>query len=107
MKLSGSALSSAAHWASYLVHQGQIDAHSSVQIGMRGNPRTLDWLEPSLELGYEVISIDRYRELFENGRLTDNVQQETWGLDGQAINYFRQGDFETAEQLLASAASNW
>ncbi len=54
---------SAAHWASYLVHQGQIDAHSSVQIGMRGNPRTLDWLEPSLELGYEVISMDRYREI--------------------------------------------
>ena len=54
---------SAAHWASYLVHQGQIDAHSSVQIGMRGNPRSLDWLEPSLELGYEVISIERYREL--------------------------------------------
>ena len=54
---------SAAHWASYLVHQGHIDPHSSVQIGMRGNPRTLDWLEQSLDLGYEVITMERYREL--------------------------------------------
>ena len=30
---------------------------------MRGNPRTLDWRKPSEELGYEVISMDRYREI--------------------------------------------
>jgi guanidinopropionase len=54
---------SAAHWASYLVRQGQVDAARSVQIGIRGNPRTADWLGPSYELGYEVVPIDRYREL--------------------------------------------
>jgi guanidinopropionase len=54
---------SAAHWASYLVRQGQVDPARSVQIGIRGNPRTADWLGPSYELGYEVIPIDRYREL--------------------------------------------
>jgi guanidinopropionase len=54
---------SAAHWASYLVRQGQVDAARSVQIGIRGNPRTADWLGPSYELGYEVIPIERYREL--------------------------------------------
>ena len=54
---------SAAHWASYLVHNGHIDAHHSIQIGMRGNPRTLDWRKPSEDLGYEVVSIQRYREL--------------------------------------------
>jgi len=54
---------SAAHWASYLVRQGQVDATRSVQIGMRGNPRTADWLQPSYDLGYEVVPIDRYREL--------------------------------------------
>jgi len=54
---------SAAHWAAYLVHQGQVDASKSVQIGIRGNPRTLDWLQPSYDLGYEVITMDRYREL--------------------------------------------
>ena len=54
---------SAAHWAAYLVRGGHIDASRSVQIGMRGNPRTLDWLRPSEELGYEVITMDRYRAI--------------------------------------------
>ncbi len=54
---------SAAHWASYLVHQGQVDARKSVQIGLRGNTRSFGWLEPSRKLGYEVIEIDRYRQL--------------------------------------------
>jgi guanidinopropionase len=54
---------SAAHWASYLVRDGHVDATRSVQIGIRGNPRTLDWLEPSYALGYEVITKERYDEL--------------------------------------------
>jgi guanidinopropionase len=57
------AVKSAAHWAAYLVRQGNIDPSSSVQIGMRGNPRTRDWLKPSYELGYEVITMTQYREL--------------------------------------------
>ena len=55
--------SSAAHWASYLVHQGYVDAHKSVQIGIRGNTYTLDTLEIPRRLGYEVIGMDRYEEL--------------------------------------------
>ena len=35
------AIKSAAHWASYLVRDGFVDASSSVQIGIRGNLRTL------------------------------------------------------------------
>lgn len=54
---------SAAHWASYLVHQGNVDPAKSIQIGMRGNARTLDWLKPSYEHGYEVITIEQFREL--------------------------------------------
>lgn len=54
---------SAAHWASYLVRQGQVDATKSTQIGLRGNTRSLDWLQPSYDLGYEVITMDRYREM--------------------------------------------
>ena len=54
---------SAAHWASYLVHQGQVDATKSVQIGMRGNTRSFGWLEPSRRLGYEVIEMERYRDI--------------------------------------------
>ncbi|MEM7194692.1 MAG: arginase family protein [Pseudomonadota bacterium] len=54
---------SAAHWASYLVKDGHVDPHTSIQVGIRGNPRTLDWLEPSFELGYEVVDIEQYREI--------------------------------------------
>ena len=54
---------SAAHWASYLVRDGHVDASQSVQVGIRGNVRTLDWLQPSYDLGYEVITMDRYNEL--------------------------------------------
>ena len=56
------AIKSAAHWASYLVRDGFVDASSSVQIGIRGNPRTLDWLDSSYELGYEVITKQKYDE---------------------------------------------
>ena len=42
---------------------GHVDATQSVQVGMRGNVRTLDWLQPSYDLGYEVITMDRYNEL--------------------------------------------
>lgn len=54
---------SAAHWASYLVHEGHVDASHSLQIGLRGNARRLDWLEPSHRLGYDVITMDDYREM--------------------------------------------
>lgn len=54
---------SAAHWASYLVREGRVDPKASVQIGMRGNPRTMSWFDPSYELGYEVVPISRYRQL--------------------------------------------
>ncbi len=54
---------SAAHWAAYLVRAGLIDSSRSVQIGMRGNPRTLDWWKTSSDLGYEVVPIKRYREM--------------------------------------------
>tara|TARA_Y100000590_G_scaffold452602_1_gene596062 strand:+ start:1094 stop:2071 length:978 start_codon:yes stop_codon:yes gene_type:complete len=53
---------SAAHWASYLVRQGNVDASCSTQIGIRGNPRTLDWLKPSYDLGYQVITMNDFKE---------------------------------------------
>ena len=54
---------SAAHWASYLVKQGNVDPKTSTQIGIRGNPRTLDWLQASYDIGYQVITMDEYKEL--------------------------------------------
>jgi guanidinopropionase len=40
-----------------------VDATRSVQIGIRGNTRTRDWLETSHALGYEVVTMARYREI--------------------------------------------
>lgn len=54
---------SAAHWGAYLCDQGQVDPTASVQIGLRGNPRTLDWLQPSYDYGYRVITMADYREM--------------------------------------------
>ena len=47
------------------MRDGHVDAHHSVQVGIRGNARTLDWLKPSYEHGYEVITMDRYKEIGE------------------------------------------
>ena len=62
--------------------------HTSVQVGIRGNPRTLDWLEPSYDLGYEVIDIERYRAIgidqaidIIDHRLADNPVYITFDLD--------------------------
>ena len=54
---------SAAHWAAYLVRDGHVDATHSLQVGIRGNTRSLDWLEPSYALGYEVVTMERYKEI--------------------------------------------
>lgn len=52
---------SAAHWGAYLADQGHIDPTRSVQIGIRGNPRTLDWLQGSYDYGYHVVTMAEYR----------------------------------------------
>ena len=79
---------SAAHWGSYLVINGHVEATKSMQIGLRGNPRTLDWLQPSYDLGYNVITMDEFRkkginnvinEILEN--LGDNPIYITFDLD--------------------------
>jgi len=79
---------SAAHWASYLVKQGNVDPHTSTQIGIRGNPRTLDWLQASYDIGYQVITMDEYREWGHekcakmiSDRLGDNPIYITFDLD--------------------------
>lgn len=52
---------SAAHWAAYLADQGQVAPRHSMQIGLRGHPRTLDWLQPSYDYGYNVVTMAEYR----------------------------------------------
>lgn len=53
---------SAAHWGAYLADQGQVDPTRSMQIGLRGHARTLDWLEPSYEYGYNVVTMREFRK---------------------------------------------
>ena len=79
---------SAAHWASYLVRQGNVDAKTSTQIGIRGNPRTLDWLKPSYDLGYQVITMNEFQKIGQKkssemilSRLDDKPVYVTFDLD--------------------------
>lgn len=53
---------SAAHWGAYLADAGLVDPRHSMQIGIRGHARTLDWLEPSYEYGYNVVTMKEYRQ---------------------------------------------
>ena len=52
---------SAAHWGAYLADQGHVDPKTSLQIGLRGHPRTLDWLQPAYDYGYNVVTMADYR----------------------------------------------
>ncbi len=52
---------SAAHWGAYLADQGDVDPTRSMQIGLRGHTRTLDWLQPSYDVGYNVVTMKDYR----------------------------------------------
>jgi len=52
---------SAAHWGAYLADDGLVNPKHSMQIGLRGHVRTLDWLEPSYEYGYNVVTMAEYR----------------------------------------------
>ena len=45
------------------MRQGNVDTHHSVQIGIRGNARTFGWLKPSYEHGYDVITMNRYKQI--------------------------------------------
>ncbi len=91
---------SAAHWGSYLVRQGQVDPHKSVQIGIRGNPRTLDWLEPSDRLGYKVITMDQYEEAGPE-RCMEIIQERI----GDAPLYIT-FDLDCLDPTIAPAVSN-
>jgi guanidinopropionase len=91
---------SAAHWGSYLVRQGNVDATKSVQIGMRGNTRTLDWLQPSYDLGYEVIDMERYREI--GAKESMRIIDERLGDEPVYITF----DLDCLDATVAPAVSN-
>lgn len=91
---------SAAHWGAYLVDQGLVDAKNSMQIGLRGHPRTLDWLEPSYEYGYNVVTMKEYRK---RGAL-DVVRQVKEVLEGKPV--YITFDLDCLDPSIAPAVSN-
>lgn len=54
---------SAAHWGSYTVAEGHVDAHRSTQIGIRPNVGTPGSRHASEELGYRVVGMDEFEEI--------------------------------------------
>lgn len=54
---------SAAHWSSYTVKEGSVDAQRSTQIGIRPNVGTPGSRHTSEELGYRVIGMDEIEEI--------------------------------------------
>ncbi len=91
---------SAAHWGSYLVKEGHVDPTRSVQIGLRGHTRSLDWLQTSYDLGYEVITMERYRA--EGAAACCDIIRQRLG-DGPVYITF---DLDSLDPTVAPAVSN-
>ena len=91
---------SAAHWGAYLVEEGIIDPNKSMQIGMRGNPRTLDWLQPSYDLGYNVVTMQEFKK-----KGIQEVISETLDKLGDNPIYIT-FDLDSLDASIAPAVSN-
>ncbi len=91
---------SAAHWGSYLVREGHVDASRSVQIGLRGHTRSLDWLQSSYDLGYEVVTMAEYRDM--GLPAACDLIRKTLG-DGPVYITF---DLDSLDATVAPAVSN-
>ena len=91
---------SAAHWGAYLADAGLVDPKHSMQIGLRGHPRTLDWLEPSYEYGYNVVTMKEYRQR----GASDVIQQIQSTLAGKPV--YITFDLDCLDPSIAPAVSN-
>jgi guanidinopropionase len=91
---------SAAHWGAYLADQGQVDPTHSMQIGLRGHPRTLDWLQPSYDYGYNVVTMKEFRQR----GLADVVAQAREVLAGRPV--YITFDLDCLDPTIAPGVSN-
>ncbi len=91
---------SAAHWGAYLADQGKVDPKTSMQIGLRGHPRTLDWLQPSYDYGYNVVTMADYRKR----GAADVISQIKEVLDGRPV--YITFDLDCLDPTIAPAVSN-
>ena len=94
------AVKSAAHWGAYLADQGHVDPTRSMQIGLRGHPRTLDWLQPSYDYGYNVVTMAEYRAR----GAADVIRQVREVLDGRPV--YVTFDLDCLDPATAPAVSN-
>lgn len=91
---------SAAHWGAYLVDQGNVDPKTSMQIGLRGHPRTLDWLEPSYEYGYNVVTMEEFKK-----RGTEAIASQIKEVLGENPVYIT-FDLDCLDPTIAPAVAN-
>lgn len=91
---------SAAHWGAYLVDQGKVDATHSMQIGLRGHARTLDWLQPSYDYGYKVVTMKDFRR-----RGLEDVVQQSREVIGDRPVYIT-FDLDCLDPTIAPGVSN-
>jgi len=91
---------SAAHWAAYTVRQDNVDPARSTQLGIRGNTRSATWLETSLNLGYDLIEMETYRELGPAATIT-RIRDRAG--DGPVYISF---DLDSLDPSVAPAVSN-
>lgn len=91
---------SAAHWGAYLADQGQVDPTHSMQIGLRGHPRTLDWLQPSYDYGYHIVTMADYRRR----GLADVIAEAKEVLAGRPV--YITFDLDCLDPSVAPAVSN-
>ena len=91
---------SAAHWGAYLADQGKVDPHHSMQIGLRGHPRTQDWLQPSYDYGYNVVTMAEYR----SRGVADVIAQIKDTLAGRPV--YITFDLDCLDPTIAPAVAN-
>ena len=91
---------SAAHWGAYLADQGKVDPTRSMQIGLRGHARTLDWLQPSYDYGYNVVTMAEYRAR----GAADVIAQTREVLDGRPV--YITFDLDCLDPTIAPGVSN-
>jgi len=91
---------SAAHWGAYLADDGLVDPSHSMQIGLRGHARTLDWLEPSYEYGYNVVTMKEFRRR----GAADVVNQIKQVLQGKPV--YITFDLDCLDPTIAPAVAN-
>ena len=91
---------SAAHWGAYLADQGDVDPSHSMQIGLRGHARTLDWLQPSYDYGYNVVTMKEFR----NRGIDDVVAQIREILAGRPV--YITFDLDCLDPTIAPGVSN-